>query len=100
MVNNNVTYTYNHESSSVQPGRRQKLHLCPLSLLLVDRWLEVGVGGTQYQGKCKMRKALVWVQNLRRLKPSEIKIITIFMQYFLKNKDECIKSMMNKLPTF
>lgn len=81
MVNNNVIYTYNHESSSVQPGSRQKLHLWPLSLLLVGRWLEVGVGGTQFQAECKVRKALVWVQNLRRLKPSEIKIITIFMQY-------------------
>lgn len=52
MVNNNVTDTYNHESSSVQPGRKQKLHLCPLSLLLVGRWLEVGrVGGDPVPGQ-------------------------------------------------
>ena len=85
-MNNNVTYTHMHKSSSVQPGRKRKLHLCSLSLLLVGRWLKVGGKGAQCQGECKVRKALVWVQNLRRLNPSELKIITIFMQYFLKIK--------------
>ena len=78
-MNNNVTYTHNHESSSVQPRRRRS----SISARSLCSWW---VDGLRCQGECKVRKALVWVQNLRRLNPSEIKIITIFMQYLKKIK--------------
>ena len=92
-MNNNVTYTHNHKSSSVQPGRRRKLHLCPLSLLLVGRWLEVPGQVEGEEGTCLGAK-------FKETQPLRNQDNHHFYAIFKKNPDECIKSMMNKLQTF